>query len=122
MQEIFISNQDHDDGSDMWDFEVRVGNSLDNEGNDNARCSPLYTLLPGHVGTIVCKNGTLGRYVNIRVDRDDVRLSLCEVAVIGVGKIYLYLSPDIDVGCAFKIPIFCPCTHFIGKSIRKTQW
>ena len=102
MQEIFISNQDHDDGYDMRDFEVRVGNSLDNEGNDNARCSPLYNLLPGHIGTVVCKNGTLGRYVNIRVDRDDFRLSLCEVAVIGVGKIYLRL----DVCCAFKIAIF----------------
>ena len=77
----------------MWDFEVRVGNSLDNEGNDNARCSPLYTLLPGQIGTLVCKNGTLGRYVNIRVDRDDVQLSLCEVAVIGVGKMLISTYP-----------------------------
>ena len=87
VKEIFISNHKH--GWDMWDFEIRVGNSLDNEGNDNALCSPLYTLRPGHIGTIVCKNGTLGRYVNIRIDRSDSKLSLCEVAVIGVGKIFI---------------------------------
>ena len=86
MKEIFISNQDHRNGYDMWDFEVRVGNSLENEGNNNEECSPLSTLLPGQIGTIVCKNGTLGRYVNIRIDRDNARLSLCEVAVIGIGR------------------------------------
>jgi hypothetical protein len=74
----------------MWDFEVRVGKTLDNEGNDNALCHPLYTLQPGQIGTIVCKNGTVGRYVNIRIDRGDSRLSLCEVAVIGVGKMIYY--------------------------------
>ena len=88
VKEIFISHQDKHSW-DMWDFEVRVGKSLDNEGNDNALCHPLYTLRPGQIGTILCKNGTVGRYVNIRIARDDSRLSLCEVAVIGVGKVIL---------------------------------
>lgn len=86
VKEIFISNQDHDYGWDMFDVEVRVGNSLDNEGNDNPLCHPLYTIQPGKIGTVVCKNTTVGRYVNIRIDREDMQLSLCEVAVIGVGK------------------------------------
>lgn len=71
----------------MFDFEVRVGNSLDNEGNDNPKCSPVYTVLPQQLGGIACKNGTVGRYLNIRINRNDAKLSLCEVAVTGIGKI-----------------------------------
>ena len=91
VKEIFISHPDKHSW-DMWDFEVRVGKSLDNEGNDNALCHPLYTLQPGQIGTIVCKNGTVGRYVNIRIARDDSQLSLCEVAVIGVAETIVKLG------------------------------
>lgn len=91
VKEIFLSNQDNEHGFDMWDFEVRVGRSLDNEGNDNALCSSLYDILPGDIGTAVCKSGTVGRYVNIRVPREDSQVNLCEVAVIGVGKLNFLL-------------------------------
>ena len=67
-------------------MEVHVGNSMDNEGNDNKLCDPMFSVFPGQIGTIVCKNGTAGRYVNIKIDREYSRLSICEVAVIGVGK------------------------------------
>lgn len=108
VREIFISNQDHKNGWDMWDFEARVGKSLDNEGNDNALCSPLYTLIPGQIGTIVCKNNTVGRYVNVRIGRNGSHLSLCEIAVIGVGKLFLLISKHTNT---LKVP-FIPDYFF----------
>lgn len=101
VKEIFISNQEHKYGWDMFDFEVRVGNSLDNEGNDNPLCHPLYTVQPGKIGTVVCKNTTVGRYVNIRIDREDMQLSLCEVAVIGVAETIVKLGLE-DIANSLK--------------------
>ena len=60
---------------------------MKNEGNDNPFCSSGFpSMLSGQIKTIVCKNGTFGRYVNIRIPRLNSKLALCEVAVIGVGK------------------------------------
>lgn len=86
MKEIIISNHGHRAGRDLRDFEVRVGNSLENEGNNNALCSSLQTVHPGQIKTVVCQNGTFGRFVNIRIPREDSTLGLCEVAVLGIGK------------------------------------
>uniref|UniRef100_A0A8C9TPD4 Fucolectin tachylectin-4 pentraxin-1 domain-containing protein n=1 Tax=Scleropages formosus TaxID=113540 RepID=A0A8C9TPD4_SCLFO len=53
--------------------EIRVGNSLDDNGNQN----PLYVVLP-----ILTCNGMTGRYVNVVLPRPDF-LTLCEVQVYG---------------------------------------
>uniref|UniRef100_A0A8C9RE24 Fucolectin tachylectin-4 pentraxin-1 domain-containing protein n=1 Tax=Scleropages formosus TaxID=113540 RepID=A0A8C9RE24_SCLFO len=53
--------------------EIRVGNSLDDNGNQN----PLYTVLL----SLLC-NWTMGRYVNVVLPEPDF-LTLCEVEVNG---------------------------------------
>ncbi|CAN9514475.1 unnamed protein product [Ophioblennius macclurei] len=62
--------------------EIHVGDSLDNDGNTNARCAVISNLEAGAVTKFECY-GLDGRYVNIVIpDKEDV-LTLCEVEVYG---------------------------------------
>ena len=85
VKELFISNHDHGNDLDMREFEVRVGDSLENNGNNNSVCCLENTIRQSQIRTVVCGNNSVGRYVNIRASK--VQLALCEVTVIGVGKI-----------------------------------
>lgn len=68
----------------LKDFEVRIGNSLENKGNSNDKCGDKHSAEPGDIKTIVC-NGT-GRYINIILPGKQKALSLCEVVPYGMGK------------------------------------
>ncbi|XP_027869155.1 fucolectin-1-like [Xiphophorus couchianus] len=62
--------------------EIRIGDSLDNNGNNNERCAVISTISPGFTETFLC-NGMDGRYINIVVPGRTVYLHLCEVEVYG---------------------------------------
>ncbi|XP_040020954.2 uncharacterized protein LOC120810467 [Gasterosteus aculeatus] len=61
--------------------EIRIGDSLANFGNDNARCAVITSVPPGGVSEFRC-NGMDGRYVNVFIPRKEY-LTLCEVEVYG---------------------------------------
>ncbi|KAL6109584.1 uncharacterized protein ACO6RY_12679 [Pungitius sinensis] len=61
--------------------EIRIGDSLANFGNDNARCAVIERIASGGVSEFQC-NGMDGRYVNVVIPRKEY-LSLCEVEVYG---------------------------------------
>ncbi|XP_014831727.1 fucolectin-4-like [Poecilia latipinna] len=60
--------------------EIRVGDSLDNNGNNNPRCAVISTIGPGFTETFQC-NGMDGRYINVVIPGRTEHLSLSEVEV-----------------------------------------
>ncbi|XP_057178007.1 uncharacterized protein LOC130546663 [Triplophysa rosa] len=62
--------------------EIRIGNSLDNNGNNNPRCAVVSQIQVGHTISYSCP-GMSGRYVNVFMTGPANWLSLCEVEVYG---------------------------------------
>ncbi|XP_039886605.1 uncharacterized protein LOC120732823 [Simochromis diagramma] len=62
--------------------EIRIGDSLRNNGNNNSRCAVITSIAGDVVAKFTC-NGTEGRYVNIVIPDREEFLSLCEVEVYG---------------------------------------
>ncbi|XP_053198935.1 fucolectin-1-like [Scomber japonicus] len=60
--------------------EIRIGNSLSNNGNNNPRCAVISHIPAGFTQTFQC-NGMDGRYVNIVNPERNEYLTLCEVEV-----------------------------------------
>ena len=84
VKEIYISNRAKEAGNQLKDFEIRIGNSLEEKGNLNPKCGDKHSVEPGEIKTIVCNN--TGRYLNILLPGQNKALTLCEVAVYGMGK------------------------------------
>uniref|UniRef100_A0A667Y222 Si:ch211-215k15.4 n=1 Tax=Myripristis murdjan TaxID=586833 RepID=A0A667Y222_9TELE len=61
--------------------EIRIGNSLDNNGNNNPRCAVVSHIVGGGTETFQC-NGMVGRYVNLVVPGRKEYLTLCEVEAL----------------------------------------
>ncbi|XP_067303747.1 uncharacterized protein [Pseudorasbora parva] len=64
--------------------EIRIGNSLENNGNNNTICAVISRIPAGVSSTYMC-NDMEGRYVNLIIPGDSKVLSLCEVEVYGEG-------------------------------------
>ncbi|CAI5661912.1 unnamed protein product [Oreochromis niloticus] len=62
--------------------EIRIGDSLHNNGNNNSRCAVITSIAGDVVAKFTC-NGMEGRYVNIVIPNREEFLSLCEVEVYG---------------------------------------
>ncbi|KAM6994422.1 fucolectin-1-like [Tautogolabrus adspersus] len=62
--------------------ELRIGDSLENNGNDNPRCAVLENIPAGATVEYQC-NGMDGRYVNVLIPGKEEYLTLCEVEVYG---------------------------------------
>ncbi|KAM7382933.1 hypothetical protein PAMP_002628 [Pampus punctatissimus] len=62
--------------------EIRIGDSLVNNGNKNPRCAVIENIPRGYTQTFKC-NGMVGRYVNIVIPGRKEFLTLCEVEVYG---------------------------------------
>lgn len=41
-------------GIELKDFEIRIGNSMENEGNDNNKCGDKYSVRFGDIKIISC--------------------------------------------------------------------
>ncbi|XP_053565464.1 fucolectin-like [Bombina bombina] len=70
-------------GSRLNGAEIRIGNSLGNNGNNNPRCAVISSLPDGFTQTYMCRN-MVGRYVNIHIPGRKECLHVCEVQVFGV--------------------------------------
>ncbi|KAI7797503.1 hypothetical protein IRJ41_013483, partial [Triplophysa rosa] len=63
---------------------IRIGNSLENNGNNNPICAVTPDPLPGHTVSYSC-HGMEGRYVNVVMTGRTSTLTLCEVEVYGTA-------------------------------------
>ncbi|KAF4101999.1 uncharacterized protein LOC131523597 [Onychostoma macrolepis] len=66
--------------------EIRIGNSLENNGNNNPICAVIPAIPAGKSYRYSC-NGMDGRYVNLIIPGDKKTLALCELEVYGEGPI-----------------------------------
>ncbi|XP_078259290.1 fucolectin-1-like [Rhinoraja longicauda] len=64
--------------------EIRIGDSLENNGNNNTRCAKINYIPTGKTANFYCEPaGVHGRYLNIFLPRCRVFLTLCEVQAFG---------------------------------------
>uniref|UniRef100_A0A668V555 Fucolectin tachylectin-4 pentraxin-1 domain-containing protein n=1 Tax=Oreochromis aureus TaxID=47969 RepID=A0A668V555_OREAU len=62
--------------------EIRIGNSLENNGNNNPRCASISHINAGKTYTFQCDGGSMeGRFVNVFLPGQKKTLTLCEVEV-----------------------------------------
>ncbi|XP_058639037.1 uncharacterized protein LOC131544672 isoform X2 [Onychostoma macrolepis] len=66
--------------------EIHIGNSLENNGNNNPICAVISSIPAGVSSTYTC-NDMEGRYVNLIIPGDSRILTLCEVEVYGEGPV-----------------------------------
>ncbi|KAG7999308.1 Fucolectin-4 [Nibea albiflora] len=78
---VKITNSDTDPER-LNGAEIRIGDSLGNNGNNNTRCAVISSIPAGSVAEFQC-NGIDGRYVNVVIPGREEFLSLCEVEVYG---------------------------------------
>uniref|UniRef100_A0A3Q3GWB8 Si:ch211-215k15.4 n=1 Tax=Labrus bergylta TaxID=56723 RepID=A0A3Q3GWB8_9LABR len=62
--------------------EIRIGDSLDNDGNNNPRCAVITSIAGGFTENFNC-NGMDGRYVNVVIPGRVEYLAVCEFEVYG---------------------------------------
>ncbi|XP_059356882.1 fucolectin-5-like [Carassius carassius] len=65
--------------------EIRIGNSLENNGNNNPRCH-VTSLVPAASSVSFSCGGMEGRYVNMYIPNIQAILTLCEVEVYGTDS------------------------------------
>ena len=83
IQELFVVGPQN--GTALKDFEVRIGDSIENQGNENEKCGDKYTVKPKEIKTITCN--LTGRFINIRIPESGRTVHLCEVVPYGMGKL-----------------------------------
>ncbi|KAL3046183.1 hypothetical protein OYC64_004235 [Pagothenia borchgrevinki] len=87
--------------------EIRIGNSLENNGNNNPRCASIFKIRAGKTYTYYCDGGSMeGRFVNVIIPGNMKTLTLCEVEVYGAPAV----EPLQDV--AFGKPTHQCCGLF----------
>ncbi|XP_043923723.1 fucolectin-like isoform X2 [Protopterus annectens] len=79
---ILITNRGECCAERLDGAEIHIGDSLENNGNNNPRCTTISSIPLGATYTFPC-SGMVGRYVNIFLPGENKMLSLCEVQVYG---------------------------------------
>ncbi|XP_073715842.1 fucolectin [Misgurnus anguillicaudatus] len=98
---VFITNRPDCCGYRLDGAEIRIGNSLENNGNDNPRCAVLYGVATGQSVSVSCGDMN-GRYVNFIIPGSSKILTLCDVQVYstkvkkGVMRINFTSSLDMS--------------------------
>ncbi|XP_056593632.1 fucolectin-like [Triplophysa dalaica] len=83
---VIITTRSDCCSSETNGVEIRIGNSLDNNGANNLRCAIASSFQVGHTLSYSC-HGMSGRYVNVVMTGQTNRLSLCEVEVYGTENL-----------------------------------
>ncbi|XP_043101309.1 fucolectin-like [Puntigrus tetrazona] len=86
VKSVAITNRDNCCPEQINGAEIRIGNSLENNGNNNPICSVIAAIPAGQSYSFSC-NGLEGRYVNLIIPGDMKILTLCEVEVFGKGPV-----------------------------------
>ncbi|KAK7177214.1 hypothetical protein R3I93_001258 [Phoxinus phoxinus] len=96
---VTITNRADFNPERMTGVEIRIGNSLENNGNDNPRCAVVSSAVPAG-GTVSFSCGGMGgRYVNMFLPKIRTFLTLCEVEVYGtVYRKKTFLRMELSSG------------------------
>ncbi|XP_067301120.1 uncharacterized protein [Pseudorasbora parva] len=81
---VLVTNRNDCCPEHMNGAEIRIGNSLENNGNNNPVCAVISSIPAGVLSNYTC-NDMEGRYVNLIIPGDSRILTLCEVEVYGEG-------------------------------------
>ncbi|XP_067242002.1 uncharacterized protein [Chanodichthys erythropterus] len=81
---VSITNRGDDDEERIKGAQIRIGNSLENNGNNNQLVASVQSMPLGHTQTFEF-NPIKGQYVNIFIPEHSEYLTLCEVEVFA-GK------------------------------------
>ncbi|KAG9259549.1 hypothetical protein AMEX_G27861 [Astyanax mexicanus] len=79
---IIIANRKDAVSERLNGAEIRIGDSLENNGNNNTRCAVISIDKENPLMAFQC-NGMEGRYVNVVIPERKEYLTLCEVEVYG---------------------------------------
>nr|XP_055055054.1 fucolectin-1-like [Misgurnus anguillicaudatus] len=83
---VVVTNRPDCCGERLNGAEILIGNSLENDGNNNPRCAVLYGVGWGQSVSVSCAEMN-GRYVNIIVPGSSKVLTLCDVQVYSLKVI-----------------------------------
>ncbi|XP_058636568.1 uncharacterized protein LOC131543342 [Onychostoma macrolepis] len=86
VSEVVITNRKDCCAEQINRAEIRIGNSLENNGSNNPICAVIPAIPAGESYSYSC-GGMEGRYVNLIIPGDMKTLTLCEVEVFGEGPI-----------------------------------
>ncbi|XP_026117591.1 fucolectin-4-like [Carassius auratus] len=86
---VTITNRKDCCSERMTGVEIRIGNSLENNGNNNPRCGVTSSVPAGSSVSFFC-DGMEGRYVNMYLPKIQAILTLCEVEVSSILPARLY--------------------------------
>ncbi|XP_056599395.1 uncharacterized protein LOC130417698 [Triplophysa dalaica] len=86
---VIISNRRDGFTEQTSGAEIRIGDSFENNGNNNPICAVIPGLQVRSTVSFSCY-GMVGRYVNVVMSGRISPLSLCEVEVHGAGKLDLF--------------------------------
>ncbi|CAB4002761.1 Hypothetical predicted protein [Paramuricea clavata] len=73
-----------DKANSLSDFEIKIGNSLENEGRNNTKCGDRHSVPHGESKEISCSPPLIGRYLVIQ-SLSSLRLNIIEVEVFAAG-------------------------------------
>uniref|UniRef100_UPI00398EB00C fucolectin-like n=1 Tax=Pristiophorus japonicus TaxID=55135 RepID=UPI00398EB00C len=74
-------------GEGLQGAEIRIGDSTENNGNNNALCAKIESIAAGTTARFACGGlGVHGRYLNIIIPGRNAALSLCEVEAFGTHE------------------------------------
>uniref|UniRef100_A0A3B4ZQV5 Si:ch211-215k15.4 n=1 Tax=Stegastes partitus TaxID=144197 RepID=A0A3B4ZQV5_9TELE len=106
--------------------EILVGDSLQNNGNDNPRCATISHIAAGKTSTYQCDGGSMvGRFVNVMIPGKSKTLTLCEVEVYAVpAAAQSTVSSDglpshAVSGCSSGVYGNLCCTHTV---LQRDPW
>ncbi|XP_016384391.1 uncharacterized protein LOC107721051 [Sinocyclocheilus rhinocerous] len=84
VSKVVITNRKDCCAEQINGAEIRIGNSLENNGTNNPICAVIPAIPAGESYSYLC-DGMEGRYMNLIVPGDMKILTLCEVKVYGEG-------------------------------------
>uniref|UniRef100_A0A672REQ5 Fucolectin tachylectin-4 pentraxin-1 domain-containing protein n=1 Tax=Sinocyclocheilus grahami TaxID=75366 RepID=A0A672REQ5_SINGR len=82
VSEVVVTNRKDCCAEQINGVEIRIGNSLESNGNNNPICAVIPAIPAGESYSYSCA-GMDGRYVNLIIPGDMKMLTLCEVEVYG---------------------------------------
>ncbi|XP_031560298.1 uncharacterized protein LOC116296420 [Actinia tenebrosa] len=125
VSEVFIVNRDVI-RERLSNFEIRIGNSLTNKGNDNPRCGDtLYSMATLPKASFYCKPRKSGRYLNIGIISQHAVLTLCEVEVYSESKALLKNKPQNPTSVqvlGLRSPFSLTCPEAFGYPVPYVAW
>ncbi|XP_048039513.1 uncharacterized protein LOC125264316 isoform X2 [Megalobrama amblycephala] len=84
ISKVVVTNRKDCCAEQINSAEIRIGNSLENNGTNNPICAVIPDIPAGKSSSYSC-NGMEGRYVNLIIPGNMKLLTLCEMKVFGEG-------------------------------------